>query len=36
MKMETLVVAPKAGAVTQVCVAEGDVVAVGETLVAID
>jgi len=36
MKMETIVVAPKDGTVTQVCVAEGDVVVVGDVLVAID
>ena len=33
--METVVVAPRAGTVTEVSVAEGDVVGVGDTLVAI-
>ncbi len=36
MKMETAVVAPKAGTVSQVHVAEGDAVAVGDSLVTID
>ena len=35
MKMETVVPAPKAGTVTEVFVAEGDKVAVGDSLVAI-
>ncbi len=35
MKMETIVAAPKTGAITDVFVAEGDVVAVGDSLVAI-
>ncbi len=35
MKMETLVVAPRAGTVTDVFVSEGDKVAVGDALVAI-
>ena len=35
MKMETAVVAPRTGAVTEVFVAEGDVVAVGDALLAI-
>ena len=35
MKMETAVVAPRAGTVTDVFVAEGDAVAVGDALVAI-
>ena len=35
MKMETVVPAPKAGTVTEVFVAEGDKVAVGEPLVSI-
>jgi biotin carboxyl carrier protein len=35
MKMETVVPAPKAGTVTDVFVAEGDKVAVGDQLVAI-
>jgi len=34
--METEIVAPKAGVISQVLVAEGDVVAVGDSLVAID
>jgi len=36
MKMETEIVAPKTGVISQVLVAEGDVVAVGDPLVAID
>ena len=36
MKMETAVAAPRAGTITQVSVAEGDVVAVGDPLVNID
>jgi oxaloacetate decarboxylase alpha subunit len=36
MKMETAVAAPRAGTVTDVFVSEGDVVAVGDALVAID
>lgn len=36
MKMETAVVAPRAGTVTDVFISEGDVVAVGDALVAID
>jgi len=35
MKMETTVSAPKSGIVTEVYVGEGDVVAVGDPLVAI-
>jgi len=35
MKMETTVSAPKGGTVSDVFVREGDVVAVGDTLVAI-
>ncbi len=35
MKMETAVVAPRAGTITDVYVAEGDVAAVGDTLLAI-
>ncbi len=35
MKMETVVAAPKTGTITDVFVAEGDVVAVGDSLVAI-
>jgi oxaloacetate decarboxylase alpha subunit len=35
MKMETAVVAPRAGTVTEVFVAEGDAVAVGDALLAI-
>jgi len=35
MKMETAVSAPKSGIVTEVYVNEGDVVAVGDSLVAI-
>ena len=35
MKMETVVASPKSGTVTEVLVAEGDKVAVGDTLVAI-
>ena len=35
MKMETVVPAPKAGKVTEVFVAEGDKVSVGDPLVAI-
>jgi oxaloacetate decarboxylase alpha subunit len=35
MKMETAVVAPRAGTVTDVFVAEGDAVAVGDALLAI-
>ena len=34
--METAVAAPRAGTITQVSVAEGDVVAVGDPLVNID
>jgi oxaloacetate decarboxylase alpha subunit len=36
MKMETAIVAPKGGVVSQVLVAEGDVVAVGDALLGID
>jgi len=36
MKMETEIVAPKTGTISAVMVAEGDVVAVGDPLVAID
>ena len=36
MKMETEIVAPRTGVISQVLVAEGDVVAVGDSLVAID
>ena len=35
MKMETAVVAPKAGTISEVFVREGDAVAVGDRLVAI-
>ena len=35
MKMETVVPAPRAGTITEVFVAEGDKVAVGDALVAI-
>jgi biotin carboxyl carrier protein len=35
MKMETKVSAPAAGRVTQVCIKEGDVVAVGDDLMFI-
>ena len=35
MKMETVVASPKSGTVTEVFVAEGDKVAVGDALVAI-
>jgi biotin carboxyl carrier protein len=36
MKMETAVAAPKAGTISQVLVSEGAVVAVGDSLVAIN
>ena len=35
MKMETVVAAPRTGTITDVFVAEGDVVAVGDSLVSI-